>query len=533
MTPERSAPGPAGPSRALPWAAGIVVALAYLGIHSTFYCFDGVACAIAVELGDYRHLVHGNHLLYGLAGRAFYMLWQAFGYQGQAIIALQTLDSLLGGGAAGVFCALLLDLGLLPATAILATAGLAFSYAWWFWSLEAQVYMLGCLFVAAAAREALSQRPRPAVVGWWHGLAILGHVGHVMFAPAAVYLLLPQTGRGRRRALAAYAAALSASLLTAYGLAALLCVKPGSLQEARTWLLGSAALSLDKSFVWFGGYSWGHVGHWLRMSLRVFSDFDEIAGPARAWAWGLGASAAAAAAWAARRWDRTSKFAVIWLAGYAALYASWQPYTMVYRVSDLLPAWLLISTAAADPGGRPLARLGRSGTPAAATPAAGRWKLWLLACWVAAAGFLNWRLLIEPRTDPARNHAYQEALWACAMTPDNAWIAAFSLDQVYVPYFGHRRPLNIRYYERDTAGLARNLRTLQDRGEPVFVTSETLGRNAWGEFFAGYGLAKVATSPDGITLYEVRTPAKRTPPPDPLKRGAASGRSKPRTPGGG
>ncbi|MBI4678563.1 MAG: hypothetical protein HY748_13375 [Elusimicrobia bacterium] len=490
--------------RHLPWLAGAAVGMAYLGTHSYFYNFDGVACAVAVELSDLRHLTHGNHLGYGVAGLAFFKLWQAFGYDGPALLTLQALDSLLGAASAGIFCALLLDLGIGPVAAALATAGLAFSYAWWFWSLEAQVYMLGCLFTALAAREALSPEPRPVRTGAWQALAILGHVGHLMLAPAAVYLLATSPSAAepgaRRRALVRYGLALCLPVLTAYLLAALFCVRPGSWDEVRVWLLGSAALTLDKSFVWFGGYSWGNLADWLRMSLRIFADAAEVPDSSRAAGWVLAACPVAAAAVAARRcWSRPARAALLWLAGYAALYTSWQPHTIVYRVSDLMPAWLLIALAASGryPSGKagPRAPMGGAWKPS--------WKVCLLAAWVGGAGVFNWKLLVQPWTQPSRNPAYQDALWAPSVVPENGWVAVLGLDQIYVPYFGGRKPLNIRYYQAHRPALAARLRALEAAGEPVFIASKTLELDGWGPFFQAYGMSEVGRSPEGAALYRV------------------------------
>lgn len=41
------------------------VFLVYIAFLSKLYNFDGIACAGAVELGDPRFLLHGNHLAYG------------------------------------------------------------------------------------------------------------------------------------------------------------------------------------------------------------------------------------------------------------------------------------------------------------------------------------------------------------------------------------------------------------------------------------------------------------------------------------
>ena len=105
------------------WCLGTCAALLYLCFHSTFYNFDGVACAIAVELGDLRHLAHGNHLAYGLLGWAWTGAWRLLGFTGPALLCLQVLDSLLGGLAAGLFCRFLLRrLRLSPAAAVSASS---------------------------------------------------------------------------------------------------------------------------------------------------------------------------------------------------------------------------------------------------------------------------------------------------------------------------------------------------------------------------------------------------------------------------
>jgi len=78
------------------------VLLLYAAFPSYLHLFDGVACAIAVELGDFKHLVHGNHLLYGIVGYAFHRLLFLAGLKLPALWTLQVLDSLLGAAAAGL-----------------------------------------------------------------------------------------------------------------------------------------------------------------------------------------------------------------------------------------------------------------------------------------------------------------------------------------------------------------------------------------------------------------------------------------------
>lgn len=452
----------------LPFVVGAAALLLYLARPSYFFNFDGVACAIAVDLGDVAHLAHGNHVLYGLVGLAFHKAWQLLGYRGQSIVTLQAMDSLLGGLGAALFCRLLLRLGCSRARAAACSAGLALSQAYWFWSLEAQVYPLGNVFALLAFSEAVEEEPRGARLGLWHGLAFLGHVGHAMLAPA-ILLALAGTRDPKRRA-ARWIGSAAVVALAGYAVGAL-CVRPADLGAARSWLLGSAALTLDRSVRWYGGYSPANLWEWLRMTPRIFAEPEGLSGTARALAWALGLAAVASVlrgifASVADGKRRAAAAAVVWIAGYFLLFASWQPFTPVYRISDLFPLWLLIAYAL-------------TAAPAAAL--------------AAALGAFNLALTIVPKTDAARNMTLQESLLLAEAAPEDAWIVVTGLGQVYVPYFAHRRPLNTKYFEGRPDALYKRLDELAAAGEPVFVTSWTLSQAngaGWDEALKGYGLVE-------------------------------------------
>ncbi len=474
--PRPGAPRSAEPRDVLPATAGVAAALLYLAWPSFYYNFDGVACAIAVDLGDLAHLAHGNHVLYGLAGLAFQSLWRALGYRGPSLLALQALSALLGGVGVAVFCSLLLRLRVPRLLAAACAAGLALSQAYWFWSLEAQVYPLGLVFAALAWRAACAEKPDPFAVGAWQGLAVLGHVGHAMLAAPLLYLLARE-GRARR-AWPRYVAAAAVVTAAGYAFAALVCVKPHSSEELRAWLLGSAALTLDKSVRWYGGYSWTDLREWLRMTPRLFADFSGLSGAAFAGALVLDALALGACAAGARAAKGSRRAvalsALLWLVSYALLFVSWQPYTVVYRISDLLPLWLLLAFG--------LEALGRAALPAAVAGA-------------AALGAFNGKTAIAPHADPKSNAALQEAAFVAESTPQDAWIVVTGLGQVYVPYFAHRRPLNTKYFEGKPEELARRLDALASAKEPVFVTQATLDKGAeygWDASLRAYGLAPAA-----------------------------------------
>jgi len=461
-------------------AAAVFLAVLFLNlsIRSLFYNFDGVACAIAVELSDFKHLVHGNHLAYGVLGWCFDKLWRFFGYQGQALLSLQVLDSVLGAAGAAVFSSLLRRTGRGEREALLGAAALAVCHAWWFWSLEAQVYMLGAFFAALAAREALSENPRPALVGLWHAGAILGHVGHLMALPAMVYVLTRK--KGYREALP-YLSSLFVAVAVPYVCAGLFAVRPQNIDELRLWLLGSAALTTDRSFLWHSVPLSAAIPAWLGMSLRIFTEFVGRSG----FAWSAGVILAVlpllAAARGAAEKSREAFFWLLWLAGYALLFIAWEPYTIVYRVSDLLALWAL-------------ATLGLKALPP-------RLRLGALIAWTAAAFAFNLAYVVRPAADPANNPDLVEAEWTKISAPPEAWVLANGRGAVYIPYFAGRRPLNLRYFTEEKA-LHAKLDELSNSGQSVYVSGRTLLEEGLRAKLERYGRTPVAAA-GPLTMFRI------------------------------
>ena len=75
------------------WAAAIPLTF-YLVCPSTYWNFDGVACAAALELGNPVYFFHAQHLMYGFLGFLFWKLLLPLGVV-KALPALQIFCSLL------------------------------------------------------------------------------------------------------------------------------------------------------------------------------------------------------------------------------------------------------------------------------------------------------------------------------------------------------------------------------------------------------------------------------------------------------
>lgn len=422
----------------VPAAVFTGTAALYLTFPSALFNFDGVACAIAVELGDLPHLVHGNHLAYGIFSYWIHSAVSVVFPQSRAIYTMQAVNSLLGAAGAALLARILMQAGFSGKNAAAGAAALAVSLVYWRWSIEAQVYPLGAVFLLASILAL--QRGKPAWAGAFHGLAILGHVGHVMFGPAALFFLKGKNERVKYGLMAA------SVVVGAYSLAAMTCIRPSSFEDVRVWLLGSAALQVDKSFGWHGGYSLLGLAQWVETSLSL-------------WAPGIPGLLAGAAGWAlavrgyyVNRTDKLAAACGIWLASYAVLFASWEPYTPVYRVTDLPALWLLILL----------------GLKSARRP----WlHLWAAA--VLLGGWNLWKAMI-PGSDPANNASLMRARMIARETPPDAWVLVDGIDQVYVPYFGHRKPLNLRYYDGREAELKKRIAALGSAGEPVYAYPEAI-----------------------------------------------------------
>ncbi len=274
-----------------------------------------------------------------------------------------------------------------------------------------------------------------------------------MALPALLWLM---TRKGGRKSLAPFAAALAAIVLAAYAAAGLLAVRPHSLEELRLWLLGSAALGVDRAFSWHSSGWAAAVPAWTKMTLRIFCEFVGRSG--LAWTAGLVLAALplAAAARGAARGGREARFWLFWLAGYAALFLNWEPGTIVYRVSDLIGLWAL-------------ALLGLQGLPTRA-------RAGLLAAWTASAAAYNLNFVIRPAADPASNADFVETNWVAAHAPPDAWIVATSRSAVYLPYFAGLKTVNLRYFGDETSLDAR-LDALAAGGAAVYATDRTLGEH--------------------------------------------------------
>src|SRR6185503_9983376 len=79
--------------------AGLLALGLYLPFLSVQYDTNGIAEAVALEAGQ---LVNKNHMLYRPLGLLIYRALQHFGYAGNSLLVLQTLNAVCGAVGIGL-----------------------------------------------------------------------------------------------------------------------------------------------------------------------------------------------------------------------------------------------------------------------------------------------------------------------------------------------------------------------------------------------------------------------------------------------
>jgi hypothetical protein len=394
--------------------------------------FDGVACAAALELGWPLYFFHANHLLYGFLG---FIFWKAVGMPlglARALPALQFFTSLVAAlGLVGLYRVLLSVLKS-SVCSLLLTLGFATTAAFWVWSIEAQVYALGFFPLAWATYILLESESKMKyiVVGLLHAGAVLGHVMHAMWTVPAIYWMW-----GNTKAIRQYGVMLALATILPYALVLSFVVIPGrDLAHILIWLKGSAGLTPDRSWAW---HSPGWIGPWQWLHSTVptlwgsFWPYGNV--PVTRTVWILSAISIIVVLTflvrSAKTEDRrTFRFSVIWIAAYGVLLSTWEPATLCYRMSDIIPLGVLFAL----------------GLKTWRAPVQTVFASLFLASTLA----VNLTTRILPMHDAGRNTTYQETLTLSKISPPNTlYITPGGAPWIYLLYFTGRTAWNANMYD--------------------------------------------------------------------------------------
>jgi hypothetical protein len=215
-------------------------------------------------------------------------------------------------------------------------------------------------------------------------------------------------------------------------------------------------------------WSWGNLLIWLGTTGKAV-----VADP---WRPALLVAAAGAVAGLRRLRGVRRDAAVaagLWLLGYAVVFTRWEPYTMVYRVTDLAPLVLLLSLAWPQAAGAVLA---------------------VLLALANGPGAIF-------RADAANNPRLARMEFIRSATQEGDWVAGEGGDELYIPYFAQRRPLLLGRRRED---LEPAVAELLAAGQRVYLPAAVVQDPYWGPRLRAWRLEKTASDGKGGELYRVK-----------------------------
>ncbi|OGS43472.1 MAG: hypothetical protein A2539_09840 [Elusimicrobia bacterium RIFOXYD2_FULL_34_15] len=175
-----------------------IIVFSLLVVYLSFLCkhffFDGLMYASIVEAkepGWQTRLGWANHLSFNYYGHAFWFLLKQIGIERDGYSALQIMNSFFGAFTVGIFFLFLKKIINKVWISVVFSYLLAFSYAFWYRSVDAQVYppsifWLLISFVLTWSYIRQKSKLKLLILAVTTGLAVLAHQGNVFFIPMVI-----------------------------------------------------------------------------------------------------------------------------------------------------------------------------------------------------------------------------------------------------------------------------------------------------------------------------------------------------------
>jgi hypothetical protein len=440
------------------------IPLLYFSFLPVSYSFDGTVFSqmlrYALLKRNWLDMVQLHHLAYfPLAYLAYRVLAALFHYRVLEFFHLQMVSLFFGAGTLLLVERTLKKLGQALELRVIGVSLVAFSFAFWQFSVDAEVHIPGVFFTLAGIYLLVFLRPELAPLAgaaFCFAAAAGFHLANVLIAVTVFLYLLCRRAPWRRYA--EFYLSYAGFMLLMYGAYSFLARRPvfGVLRDI---LFGA-----DR----YGGYriAYAQPLSWtaLRLSLRSLQ---------AALAAGAGAPAGLIAAAVLlllllglrreageeRRLFRRAM--LFWALPFLVFFSFWNPGNMEFKIQVALPLLLLAAAA--------LSRL----APTAAAA--------LGAALAAALLWVNLSVGIRPQTEIGANANYQVALAIRRSTPANALVlvtgsfAGYGYGKIYIPYFAGREVLILDWLLGKGHSLAEIRGALAGRassGQPVYALEE-------------------------------------------------------------
>jgi len=406
------------------------VALLYFIFLPVSYSFDGTVFSQMLRYALLKHdwlgVTQFHHLAYFPLNYAVYRALETlFHYRVLEFFHLQLFSMFFGIATLFLVERMMKKLGMDLLLRLAGVSLVAFSYAFWLFSVDAEIHIPGLFFTAAGMYLLLCYRDRtwPLLgAALCFAAAAAFHLTNGLIVVTVFLYLLAERAPWRR--FAQFCLAYAASLLPMYAAYALLSGK-SILTMLYAGLAGNDAYS---------GYHIAYA-HPLSWTTALAS----LASVKRALLAGTGFPATLiliviilllALGWrrpgteVERRFKRTMLF---WALPYFLFFSVWDPGNMEFKIQVVVPLLLLVAVSL-------------SGLKPAAARTTGS---------ILAIGLLCINLIygIKPQSEIANNTDYQVALAIRRATPDNAQILitgkfeGYGYGKIYIPYFAGREVL--------------------------------------------------------------------------------------------
>ena len=499
----------------------MAVSLLYFIFLPVSYSFDGTVFSQMLRHALLKHdwlgAVQTHHLLYFPGSYLAYRFLQAcFHYQALEFFHLQLFSMFFGLATLLLVERMLKKAGMGLWLRLAGVAAVAFSYAFWLYSVDAEVHIPGLFFTLAGMHMLLFrlQKPLSLVGAALCFTAAAGfHLTNGLILATVFFVLL--AGRASWRRFAQFYFAFFSFMALLYGSFAALSHKP--------------VLTLLHN-VFFGPNAYaGYRSSALRPAAlpTLLSSFGSLKGALTAeagvWAWMICAGVLALLALAlrpgaAREGAAFRRAMLFWSLPFFAFFTFWDSSNIEFKIQALLPLLLIAVTG--------LARL----KPAIAAVAGIGLGTGLL--------LVNLVFGIAPRADIQNNINYQVAAAIHKATPANAQVMitgnfqGYGYGKIYIPYFARREVIILDWVlgkGHSLSEIRARLEAISHSGRPVYALAEIaesgpamkrlldfhrVNEGEYSKFRSRIRFIAVAALPGGQLLYRMEFPA-------PAREGAA------------
>lgn len=325
--------------------------LLYLATLTDVHTFDALSYASGVDLKPWTEMFHPHHLAYGPLGILALKVAQAAGYEGRAAVPLQVVNAVAGALGVALFFTTVRRVTQRIDLALVAALLLGSAYAYWYYSIEIEVYTIATLFLLICLELVIRQfgapsRGRMLALGLVQGGAILFHQTNLLFCvPLVVGLLIPVRDTAGPAHLAPVRDRLKGWWI--YALALGLCV---ALPYLFVGIVVSGFRSPDQFMAWMTEYA--RTGWWGGpITGKKWSDLgtgvaETLAQPGGALLWLLLAGLLLLHLRRIAAGPRPLLAVLLsWLLIYGGFFLWWEPNNIEFWIASLPPALLLLALA--------------------------------------------------------------------------------------------------------------------------------------------------------------------------------------------